>query len=198
MKDVMDNYKHIIIYFFLTLIICMIIIGVINNNYEKEIEYKENYIESLLNERKLKEFEGDHPITTLPFGSPLDSLEINSSFGTRHNPITKRWQHHEGIDLKGTYYDTVYTTGCGVVIHAGWCGGYGRCVEIYHGWNYQTTYAHLNKVFVKEGDTLVYRQAIGMVGNTGSSTGQHLHYEISIGEKKIDPLPYITTKISKN
>ena len=192
----MENCKLIIVYFFLTLILSIIIIGVINNRHEKEIENKQIYIDSLVNDIHLRQFESTNPLQAIPLGSPLDTIKVSSPFGVRRNPITHRWQRHQGIDLKGTYRDTVYATGDGIVLHAGWCGGYGRCIDIYHGWEYQSTYAHLNKVFVKEEDTVCDGQPIGTVGNTGASTGQHLHYEITLRGKKIDPVSYVYAKFN--
>jgi murein DD-endopeptidase MepM/ murein hydrolase activator NlpD len=192
----MENCKLIIVYFFLILILSIIIIGVVNNRHQKEIENKEVYIDSLLHTLHVKTFESTNPLQAIPLGAPLDTVKVSSPFGVRRNPISKRWQRHQGIDLKGTYLDTVYATGDGVVLHSGWCGGYGRCIEIYHGWEYQSTYAHLNKVFVKEEDTICDGQPIGTVGNTGSSTGQHLHYEISLRGKKIDPFSYVYTEFN--
>jgi len=197
MKYVMENCKLIIVYFFLILILSIIIIGVVNNRHQKEIVNKEVYIDSLLHTLHVKAFESINPLQAIPLGAPLDTLKVSSPFGIRRNPITNRWQRHKGIDLKGTYSDTVYATGDGIVLHAGWCGGYGRCIAIYHGWEYQSTYAHLNKVFIKEEDTICEGQAIGTVGNTGASTGQHLHYEISLRGKKIDPFSYVYSEFNE-
>ncbi len=188
----MENCKLIIVYFFGVLILSIIIIGVVNNRHQKEIEHKELYIDSLLHTLHVKAFESINPLQAIPLGAPLDTVKVSSPFGVRRNPITNRWQRHQGIDLKGTYLDTVYSMGDGVVLHSGWCGGYGRCLEIYHGWEYQSTYAHLNKVFVKEKDTICDGEPIGTVGNTGSSTGQHLHYEIRRNNISTDPMVYIT------
>jgi len=191
----MENCKLIIVYFFVVLILAITIIAQKDISHQQEMETSLDHIDSLENIIKLKEYNAPNIINSLPIGFPLDNIDISSPFGIRKNPLTKRWQRHQGVDLKGTYLDTVYATGEGVILHAGWCGGYGRCVTIFHGGPYETTYAHLNKVFVKEKDTVCDEQPIGTVGNTGHSTGQHLHYELSFRGKNIDPLPYITTKI---
>ncbi len=130
-------------------------------------------------------------IEVLPVGSPLDSIKISSIFGIRRNPITRRWQNHRGIDLKGNRKDTVYSTASGIITKAGWNGGYGRTIIINHACDYETTYAHLNKIIVNKGDSVDYNQAIGTVGNSGSSTGSHLHYEIAKNKIQVDPAKYL-------
>lgn len=130
-------------------------------------------------------------IEALPVGSPLDSVKVSSTFGIRRNPITRRWQNHKGMDLKGNRRDTVYSTADGIITKAGWSGGYGRIIVIDHACGYETTYAHLNRIIVNKGDSVNNNQAIGTVGNSGSSTGSHLHYEITRNKILIDPEGYI-------
>jgi len=126
----------------------------------------------------------------LPLGSPLDSLKITSKFGIRKNP-NKKWRKHNGIDLSGSYKDSVYVTADGVVIKSGWFYGYGKCVIVEHSNGYTTLYAHLRKTLVKKDDIVCKGQVIGIVGNTGFSTGSHLHYEIRhLGEPQ-DPYHFI-------
>ena len=114
----------------------------------------------------------------LPIGSPLKIIVIGSKFGLRRDPFTKRYKKHSGIDLKGTKKDTVFATGGGYVECANYYGGYGKCVIINHGNGYKTLYGHLNKILIKESEFINDIQPIGIMGNTGRSTGTHLHYEI--------------------
>lgn len=130
-------------------------------------------------------------LDSLPLGSPLDTIIISGEFGIRRNPIYKGWQMHPGLDLKGTYTDTIYATGNGTIVRANRYGGYGRCVIIEHNGGYQSLYAHMNKVFVKKGDKVRLGQKLGTIGSTGFSTGAHLHYEISRFGKQVDPLYYL-------
>jgi len=130
-------------------------------------------------------------LDSLPLGSPLDTIIISDNFGIRKDPILKIWRRHPGIDLRGTYADTISATGSGHVIKAKLYGGYGRCVIIKHIGGYKSLYAHMNKIFIKNGDKIKLGQKIGTVGSTGFSTGTHLHYEISRNEKITDPKEYL-------
>lgn len=132
----------------------------------------------------------EETLHALPLGKPhLGS--ISSNYGYRRNPFTGRGiGFHSGVDFRGSVGDTVRATGGGVVLFAGYNGGYGRCVEIKHSETLQTQYAHLHKIEVKEGDIISSGQPIGLLGNTGRSTGPHLHYEINFNNKKINPIKY--------
>lgn len=91
----------------------------------------------------------------------------------------RRWgRAHKGIDIANNYGVPVNASASGIVIYADWNGSYGRKVIIFHGFGYSTVYAHLNRIYVKEGEEVVKGQAIGEVGNSGRSTGPHLHYEV--------------------
>ncbi len=101
------------------------------------------------------------------------------------------WKH-TGLDLEGDYVDPIYASADGVVETAGWnSGGYGLQILINHGNGNKTRYAHSSKMFVKVGDTVKRGEVIAMVGTTGRSTGTHLHFEIYIANKRVNPLPYI-------
>ena len=129
--------------------------------------------------------------THLPFGSPTDTINISSGFGYRIHPITRRRQIHLGIDLKADRRDTVYAAANGIIGRSGWYGGHGRYVEIEHDFNYKTSYSHLHKIFVKKNDTVIKSEPIGLIGNTGFSTGPHLHYEIIKCDENVDPIDYL-------
>lgn len=104
------------------------------------------------------------------------------------------------MDIDGERGDVVVAPGNGTVIEAGWKGGYGNMIEIDHGNGLTTRYGHLSKVDVAVGDTVTRGQLVGYVGSTGRSTGPHLHYELRINDKPINPrrfLPPEPTELRK-
>jgi murein DD-endopeptidase MepM/ murein hydrolase activator NlpD len=130
-------------------------------------------------------------MTRLPLSAPLDYFYITSGYGKRRDPVNKRWAMHYGLDLGSSYRASVYATAPGKVTYAGWKGNYGKLVEIDHGSGVKTRYGHLYKVLVKKGDMVGHRTKIGLVGNTGRSTGAHLHYEVRVNRKTTNPLKFI-------
>lgn len=128
---------------------------------------------------------------TLPLAQPLDSYYISSRYGKRRDPVNKRWAMHYGLDMAATKKTPVYVTAPGKVTFVGWKGNYGRFIEVDHGNGVQSRYGHLHKALVKKGDEVDYRSKIGLVGNTGRSTGAHLHYEIRVNGKNVDPSKFI-------
>ena len=129
---------------------------------------------------------------SLPLGSPInDTIKISSDYGGRRNPFGNGWNFHSGLDIHAWIYDTIYSTGSGTVKKAYWMGGYGRCIVITHAGGYESTYAHLYRMFVNKGDSIRKGQAIGRAGNSGAVTGPHLHYEIRRDKKSTDPIEYI-------
>ena len=127
----------------------------------------------------------------VPLKAPMDYYYVSSKFGYRKDPITKKKRFHPGIDLAGTWHEDVLAPADGTVIFAGNNGGYGKMVKIKHKYGIVTRYGHLQKVLVKKGQKVQIRDRIGKMGNTGRSTGQHLHYEILVNNKHIDPAIYI-------
>ena len=127
----------------------------------------------------------------LPLGSPLDTLIIDDEFGVRRHPILRIWRRHWGIDLKGSYRDTVYSTGPGKIKKAKRIIGYGNVVVIKHKTGYESLYAHMNKIFVEKGQKIKRGDKIGTVGSSGLASGPHLHYEISRHGFKCDPKIYL-------
>ena len=116
---------------------------------------------------------------------------LTAGFGYRKNPFTSRGsEFHKGIDFAASYGQTVSATGDGIVAFAGWNAGYGRMVIISHGYGLTTLYAHNSKLLVKQGDKVKKGQAIAKVGNTGRSTGTHLHYEVKLNGKNVNPANY--------
>lgn len=110
---------------------------------------------------------------------PLDAMRITSNFGLRKHPILHRFIEHDGVDLAAKLNDPVRTVSDGTVTSAGWRGGYGNAVEIYHSkLKRSTIYAHLNKIKVADGQRVRQGQIIGLAGTTGLSTGVHLHFGV--------------------
>ena len=124
----------------------------------------------------------------LPSATPLEQAEMTSSFGMRVHPVTHMVDMHEGLDLIPGSVRQVTAAADGVVLDASYRNGYGNTVEITHPKGIRTLYAHLSKSLVGSGETVRKGQSIGIVGNTGLSTGVHLHYEISVNGQKINPL----------
>jgi murein DD-endopeptidase MepM/ murein hydrolase activator NlpD len=127
----------------------------------------------------------------LPLTVPLSSYNITSGYGKRRDPINNRWAAHYGIDLGSTFKAPVYATAPGVVTFAGWHGNYGKLIEIDHGAGLTTRYGHLDKFLVKKGDKVEFQKVIGQLGNTGRSTGAHLHYEIIYKGRAKNPMNFI-------
>lgn len=122
----------------------------------------------------------------LPFGMPVKaSFRYTSGFGLRWGRL------HAGVDMAGPSGTPIYAPADGVVIHAGWQSGYGRLIKIRHDFGIETRYGHLSKISVNVGDRVSLGERIGDMGNTGRSTGPHLHYEVRVGGKPIDPMTYI-------
>lgn len=126
-----------------------------------------------------------------PAGLPVRSNAVSSSFGTRWHPLLGGYRFHAGIDLPAAMGTRTFATSPGAVATAGWCGGYGNCVTIDHGDGYFTLYGHLSRVDVAPGQRVGSRQQLGLVGSTGNSTGPHLHYEVRINGRPVDPIPYL-------
>ena len=127
----------------------------------------------------------------IPLKSPMDYYYISSKYGYRKDPITKKKRFHPGIDLAGTWHEDVLAPADGTVFFAGTNGGYGKMVKIRHKHGIVTTYGHLQKILVKNGQKVTIGNRIGKMGTTGRSTGQHLHYEIWVNKKHVDPFIFI-------
>jgi len=173
--------------FLLVCFICLLIMANSINHKTEEFRYQKGLLYKKYDSLKLITDSLELILDSLPLGSPLDTIIISDNFGIRKDPILKIWRQHPGIDLKGTYTDTIYATGSGRIIKANRYGGYGRCVEIEHVGGYKSLYGHMNKIFVKTGNKIKNGHAIGTVGSTGFSTGPHLHYEIIRFGKRTDP-----------
>jgi murein DD-endopeptidase MepM/ murein hydrolase activator NlpD len=118
--------------------------------------------------------------------------KINNEFGFRRNPFGGRsYEFHGGLDIDGQKGDVVVAPANGVVAKAGWQGGYGNLIEIDHGNGLTTRYGHLSRIDIQVGDTVQRSQPIGTVGSTGRSTGPHLHYELRVNDKAVNPRRFL-------
>ncbi len=130
-------------------------------------------------------------LSRLPLIVPLDAYAVSSGFGRRRDPINKKLARHEGIDLIAPLKSPIYATAPGVVTYAGKKGRYGNFIEIDHGAGLKTRFGHLGKILVKKGQELAFRHKIALLGNTGRSTGAHLHYEVRVNDKPRNPMKFI-------
>lgn len=122
-----------------------------------------------------------------PVISPVKQPVISSGFGIRKHPVYRVRKFHTGIDFPKAKGTAVYASGNGVVIDKGYNSGYGNYIEIQHAGGFRSFYAHLSKTLVEVGDSVIITQQIACVGNTGLTTGYHLHYEIRKGNYFLNP-----------
>jgi len=127
----------------------------------------------------------------LPTLMPVDYPYLSSSFGWRRHPISRRHVMHEGLDFAAPRGTPIFAASSGVVTVAGYKSGYGKMVEIHHGNDIVTRYAHASKVNVKVGDIVERGQTIAAVGSTGHSTGPHLHFEVRMAGHPLDPVLFL-------
>jgi murein DD-endopeptidase MepM/ murein hydrolase activator NlpD len=133
----------------------------------------------------------------LPFAMPVkDAVRYTSGFGNRNDPFNGSTRKHEGQDFAGSYGTPVYATADGVITYADWENGYGRLIKIKHDFGVETRFAHLSQIRVKVGQRVSRGDLIGDMGNSGRSTGTHLHYEIRLSGTAINPMTFI--KAAKN
>ena len=127
----------------------------------------------------------------IPFKPPMLYFYISSDYGNRKHPKTGKVTFHHGVDLAGTWQENVRAAAPGTVIYAGTEGSFGKVVRVQHDFGVVTTYAHLARITVKRGDYIGENHIIGKMGNTGKSAGAHLHYEIRINNKSINPVKFM-------
>ena len=116
---------------------------------------------------------------------------ISSPFGSRVHPVFKTKSFHSGLDISAPRGTPVKAAAPGEVLFEGWMRGYGQVVIIDHGRNYSTVYAHMSSTQVKEGQTVKVGSVVGAVGDTGTTTGYHLHFEVRTGSTAKNPLDYL-------
>ncbi len=159
------------------------------NSLKKQIYVQSKSYDEILHLVKNR----DKMLQALPAIQPVankDLKRLASGFGYRYDPIYHTRRFHKGMDFSAPRGTEIYATGNAKVAFAGWNSGYGKCVYLNHGYGYVTRYAHMSKIKVKKGQKVKRGQVIGLVGNTGKSTGPHLHYEVRKNGKVMNPKNY--------
>lgn len=145
-----------------------------------------DYLASLADSQKIR-------TTHMPAIQPVPEKYLRtmaSGYGVRRDPVYGTMKFHEGMDFSAPPGTPVYATADGTVYSSGWNGAYGNMIEIDHGFNYTTRYAHLSKLIARNGQQVKRGDLIGLVGNTGKSTGPHLHYEVRYRGAPQNPVNY--------
>ena len=128
----------------------------------------------------------------VPSEKPVKTAAFTSGYGVRSDPFQGRSAMHAGIDLAGPVGTAIYATADGVVSTAGYnSGGYGNLIKIDHGKGIETRYGHLSKMSVRAGQRVKRGELIGRMGSTGRSTGSHLHYEVRVDGRAVNPIPFM-------
>jgi len=163
---------------------------------KKKLYVQSRSFDAVIEEARNKEAMISHipaiqPIAIRDFG------RISDYYGRRRDPFTGNIRMHHGMDFTGPVGTDIYATGEGTVIKAEYSAyGYGKEVMVDHGYGYRTIYAHLHDILVERGDTVKRGQVIGTLGNTGRSTGPHLHYEVRKWNRPVDPFNYYFNDIT--
>lgn len=132
----------------------------------------------------------EHTVAQILDTKPTNG-SISSEFGMRKLSSTRKARHHNGIDVSARKGTPVLASGDGTIVFAGYRSSYGKLVEIEHAQGVVTRYAHLDKFVVKKGQQVEAGQKVGTVGTTGRVTGPHLHFEVLVGNKHVDPLAVV-------
>jgi murein DD-endopeptidase MepM/ murein hydrolase activator NlpD len=153
--------------------------------------YDKILFQALNRNKKLDCYPGIPPL------DPRNLISISSHFGSRDDPFTFKISQHPGIDFTGELNTKVYATAKGTVeLAESSFTGYGNEIIIDHGFGYKTRFGHLNKILVQKGQKIKRGQLIGLMGNTGRSTGTHLHYEVRFYDKPVNPVYFYSDNIS--
>ena len=120
--------------------------------------------------------------------TPLNGARLSSGFGNRKHPILGFTKMHKGVDFAAPIGTPIFAAGDGIIEYSGWNGAYGKYIRIKHNGTFKTAYAHLSKIYKKKGTRIKQGEIIGTLGSTGRSTGPHLHYEILVSGRQINPL----------
>lgn len=132
-------------------------------------------------------------LACIPAIQPVANKDLKrtaSGYGYRIDPIYKTRRFHQGMDFSAPIGTPIYATGNGRVSFAGWQAGYGNTIKIDHGYGYETKYAHCDKLLVRKGQQVIRGEKIALVGNSGKSTGPHVHYEVIYKDKHVNPVNY--------
>jgi len=128
---------------------------------------------------------------SVPSFRPVRAASFTSGFGVRSDPFRGSAAMHAGIDLAGPLGTPIYAAADGIVGRAQWANGYGNLVELEHGRGIQTRYGHLSQILVRDGQRVRRGELIARMGSTGRSTGSHLHYEVRLDGRAVNPIPFL-------
>jgi murein DD-endopeptidase MepM/ murein hydrolase activator NlpD len=159
----------------------------LGSKYNKDVNELQNIVENKISEAAFYKMYLD----SIPFGPPINIVQIASDYGYRIDPFDTIIQFHQGIDLNAKHCQAIISTAAGIIKTAKYVKGYGLCVKIKHIQGYSTLYAHLNEILVNEGTSVKKGDTIGLAGSTGRSTSVHLHYEVQKEHLPLDPEDFI-------
>ena len=167
---------------------------VVSTTQKMDMLRKQLYIQSNSLEELIKMGQNQNERNQcIPAIQPISNKDLKqtaSGYGLRIDPIYRTPRFHSGMDFSAKIGTDVYATGDGKITMAAWKQGYGNCIVINHGYGFQTLYGHLSKYKVRVGQKVKRGEVIGQVGNTGKSTGPHLHYEVIVRGKHDNPSKY--------
>ena len=132
-----------------------------------------------------------HGVIAIPSQKPVDRMNFSSGFGVRTDPFRGFAAMHAGVDMPAPIGTPIHATADGIVDRAEWSNGYGKLIEINHGKGVQTRYGHLSQILVEPNQRVKRGDLIGLMGSTGRSTGSHLHYEVRIDGRAVNPMPFL-------
>ncbi len=156
------------------------------------ISYEDNHEDELIFFDNINKFAKLRKrLHSVPLSVPLKGYYVTSGYGFRKDPFSGRRAFHAGIDLGGPWGSYIRSSAQGTINFTGTNGSYGKAVFVDHGYGIQTRYAHLSKILVKEGEKVKLGQKIAKIGNSGRSKGKHLHYEIKVNNKSVNPRPFL-------
>jgi murein DD-endopeptidase MepM/ murein hydrolase activator NlpD len=159
----------------------------------REAKFQEHSFKNIITSIKNKQHVWDHTPSIRPLADG-NGLKV-SGFGFRRDPFTRKLRMHEGIDFAERRGTPILATADGEVVSTGRRSGYGLAVEIDHGYGYSTLYAHCSVIKVKEGDNIKRGDVIALVGSTGRSKGPHVHYEVRVANRPVDPERYLLPEV---
>jgi hypothetical protein len=153
---------------------------------KRQIRFEQESYEEIVNSLSERQIRLAHTPSIMPARG-----FVTSYYGWRKHPLTGQSEFHRGLDVANLVGTPVVATADGKISFAGWKGGFGRVLEIDHGYGYVTRYGHLKSILARVGDTVFRGQTVGLLGSSGNATGPHVHYEVLIDGKHTNPKAYI-------
>jgi murein DD-endopeptidase MepM/ murein hydrolase activator NlpD len=155
----------------------------------QEIQLRAGSLQSILRSMEAQRVRIAHTPSIWPTNDVR--RRITSRYGRRTDPLTKRLRQHSGVDIRADYGSPILSSAAGTVIFSGYHQYLGHCVKVDHGYGLETWYGHMSKRAVEKGDEIARGRVVGKVGSSGRSTGPHIHYEVHVNGKTVDPKNYI-------